>query len=249
MDFTFGLPPDEQKGTGVLVLVDRFSKMVHFAKVSANITAETTAKIFIDRIFRHHGLPEYIVSNHDPRFTSAFWAELFQLLGTRYVTSFSSWSSFLLLAKLAINSAAHASTDLMPFFVNNASHPRISALLALLASEHPSSKLGGVVSTDGIAPKLLMIDKDENKVAADATPVGNFVANGISTPDAMHSIASSFANFAPKEDLSPVSSAAVTEFLLLRQGIAHFVRNALQEAVDKQKENADRRDRKNMLTC
>ncbi|CAH0486082.1 unnamed protein product [Peronospora farinosa] len=72
MDFIFGLPPDEQKRTGVLVLVDRFSKMVHFAPVSANITAETTATIFIDLIFSHHGLPESIVSDRGPRFTSAF---------------------------------------------------------------------------------------------------------------------------------------------------------------------------------
>ena len=47
-------------------------------------------------------------------------------------------------------------------------------------------------------------------------------------PDAMHSIASPVANFAPKEHTSPVSSAAVTEFLLLRQGITRFVRDALQ---------------------
>ncbi|CAI5703327.1 unnamed protein product [Peronospora effusa] len=276
MDFIFGLPPDEQKRTGVLVLVDRFSKMVHFAPVSANITAETTAKIFIDLIFRHHGLPESIVSDRDPRFTSAFWAELFQLLGTRllmstaahpetdgqtervnrvledvlrsYATSFSSWSSFLPLAEFAINNAVHASTGLTPFFVNNARHPRVPALLALSASEHPVSKLGGGVSTDGIAPKLLLSDYDAHKVAADAPTTGNFVATGISTPDAMLSIASSVANFAPKEHTSPVSSAAVTELLLLRQGITRFVRDALQEAVDKQKENADRRGRKDMLT-
>ncbi|CAI5704888.1 unnamed protein product [Peronospora effusa] len=55
--FIIGLPPDEHKRTGVLILVDRFSKMVHFDPVSANITAETIAKIFIDLIFRHHGLP------------------------------------------------------------------------------------------------------------------------------------------------------------------------------------------------
>ncbi|CAH0485705.1 unnamed protein product [Peronospora farinosa] len=55
MDFIFGISPDEQKRVGVLVIVDRFSKMAHFAPVSAHITAETTAKIFIDLICRHHG--------------------------------------------------------------------------------------------------------------------------------------------------------------------------------------------------
>ena len=67
-----------------------------------------------------------------------------------------------------------------------------------------------------------MIDYDAHKVAADAPNTGNFVDNGISSPDAMLSIASPVANFAPKENTSPVSSAAVTEFILLRQGYHAF---------------------------
>ena len=74
-----------------------------------------------------------------------------------------------------------------------------------------------------------MIDYVEDKVTADATYAVNFVANGISSPDAIHPIASLVANFAPLESTSPVSSAAVTEFLLLRQGITRFVRDALQK--------------------
>ena len=72
MDFIFGLPAGDQDHTGVLVLVDRFSKMVHFAPVAAQVTADEAATIFLDTIFRHHGLPESIVSDRDPCFTSAF---------------------------------------------------------------------------------------------------------------------------------------------------------------------------------
>ena len=132
----------------------------------------------------------------------------------------------------AINNAVHAPTGLMPFFVNNARHPRVRALLSLLASEHPVYKLGGGVSADGIAPKKIMIDYVEDKVATDATYAVSFVANGVSSPDAMHPIASPVANFALKESTSPVGLAIVTEFLLLRQGITRFVHDALQEAVD-----------------
>ena len=209
MDFIFGLPPDEEKRTGVMVLVDRFSKMVRFAPVFAHVTAETTAKIFLDLIFRHHGLPESIVSDRYPHFTSAFWAELFQLLGTRllistaahpetdgqtervnrvledillrYATSFTSWSSFLSLAEFAISYAVHVSTGLTPSFVNNARHPRVLTLLALSASEHPVSKLGGRVSADGITPNKLMIDYVEEEVAADTNYAVNYVANEISS--------------------------------------------------------------------
>ena len=40
------------------------------------------AQLFIDHVFKHHGLPEVIIYNRDPRFTSPFWRELFQKLGT-----------------------------------------------------------------------------------------------------------------------------------------------------------------------
>ena len=72
MDFIFGLAPDGQDQTGILVFVDRFSKMTHLVPVHATITAAETAVHFIDTVFRHHGLPDNIVSDRDPRFTSAF---------------------------------------------------------------------------------------------------------------------------------------------------------------------------------
>ena len=75
-----------------------------------------------------------------------------------YATSFALWGSFFPHAEFAINNAVHASTGLTTFFVINARRPRVPALLALTASAHPVSKLGGGVSANGIAPKNLMID-------------------------------------------------------------------------------------------
>ncbi|OWZ06963.1 LOW QUALITY PROTEIN: reverse transcriptase [Phytophthora megakarya] len=83
MDFVFGLPRDAQGRTGVLVFVDRFSKMVHLAPVAVSVTAVQSAAIFLEIVYRHHGLPSLIVSDRDPRFTAAFWTELFKTLGTR----------------------------------------------------------------------------------------------------------------------------------------------------------------------
>ncbi|KAE8879729.1 hypothetical protein PF003_g36276 [Phytophthora fragariae] len=83
MDFIFGLPRDAEGRTGVLVFVDRFSKMVHLAPVAGKVTADESAELFLDLVFRHHGLPESIASDRDPRFTSVFWKRLFTLLGTR----------------------------------------------------------------------------------------------------------------------------------------------------------------------
>ncbi|KAG3112227.1 hypothetical protein PI124_g9046 [Phytophthora idaei] len=146
MDFVFGLPRDVQGRTGILVFVDRFSKMVHLTPVAASITATQTAAIFVDTIYRHHGLPTSIVSDRDLRFTAAFWSELFMSLGTRllmstaahpetdgqtervnrvlkdvlrsYATSFKSWSSFLPMVEFTLNNAEHASTGPTPFYVN-----------------------------------------------------------------------------------------------------------------------------------
>ncbi|GMF55270.1 unnamed protein product [Phytophthora fragariaefolia] len=69
MDFVFGFPPDADGRNGVLVFVNRFTKMVHLTPVSDTVTAAETAAHFVDCAFRHHGLPELIVSDRDPRFT------------------------------------------------------------------------------------------------------------------------------------------------------------------------------------
>ena len=100
--------------------------------------------------------------------------------------------------------------------MNNARHTRVPALLALSASEHPVSKIGGGVSADDFTLKILITYYVEETVVADSAYAVNFLANGIPSLDGMHLIASPVANFAPKESTSPVSSAAVTEFLLLR---------------------------------
>ena len=48
------------------------------------------AQIFVDNVFRQHGLPEVIISDRDPRFTGKFWCALFDLLGMdlRFSTAF-----------------------------------------------------------------------------------------------------------------------------------------------------------------
>ncbi|KAG2803948.1 hypothetical protein PC111_g18475 [Phytophthora cactorum] len=142
MDFVFGLPPDSKRRTGVVVFVDRFNKMHHLAAVPAEVTAVQTARLFVDMVFKHHGMPLDIVSDRDPRFTARFWQEVFTLLGTQlsmstadhpqtdgqtermnrvlgdllksYVYSFQQWSDCLPMAKFAINNSVHASTGHTP---------------------------------------------------------------------------------------------------------------------------------------
>ncbi|POM78444.1 LOW QUALITY PROTEIN: Pol protein [Phytophthora palmivora] len=95
LDFVFGLPADDKGNTGILMFVCRLSKMVHLAPVRDKVTGKQAAQLFLDSVFRYHGLPETIVSDRDPRFTGAFWDTLFQLL----------------IAKLTMSTADHPQTD------------------------------------------------------------------------------------------------------------------------------------------
>ena len=101
---------------------------------------------------RLYGLPEVIISDRDPRFTSHFWRSLFDLLGTdlRFSAVFylqtngqsermiqmlenflrpyverhpADWSKQLALAEFAANNAVNVATGFSPFFLNSGDHP------------------------------------------------------------------------------------------------------------------------------
>jgi hypothetical protein len=47
----------------IFVVVDRLTKMAHFILCTKTIIGEETAKLFLDNIYRIHGLPNNIVSD------------------------------------------------------------------------------------------------------------------------------------------------------------------------------------------
>ena len=63
-----------------MVFVDRLSKMDHLAAVPDTIDGEGTFMLFIDRVFRQHGLPLAIISDRDPRLHGKLWKSVFQVL-------------------------------------------------------------------------------------------------------------------------------------------------------------------------
>ena len=150
--------PESEGYTAIAVFVDRYTKMVHFAPCRKEVTAMEYAKLFVDHVFRLHGLPEVIISDRDPRFTSKFWKGLFDLLGTdlRFSTAFhpqtdgqseraiqtlenflrpyverdpQHWVKQLPLAEFAANNAVNVATGYSPFFLNSGDHPILPATL------------------------------------------------------------------------------------------------------------------------
>ena len=66
----------EHDGYGIIMMcIDRFSKMVVLVPV-CETDAQTIESRFLAEVVSHHGLPETIINDRDPRFQGSFWKEL-----------------------------------------------------------------------------------------------------------------------------------------------------------------------------
>jgi len=152
VDLITHLPLTRDGHTAIVVFVDRLSKMVHFAPAWTDVSAVDMAYIFVQNVFRLHGLPNDIVSDRDPRFTSHFWHEVCSLLGIKQSMSTSfhpqsdgqteranrtledmlrhyvspsqdDWDRKLAMCEFAVNNAWNSSTGESAFFLNSGEHP------------------------------------------------------------------------------------------------------------------------------
>jgi len=73
------LPRSEDKNA-ILVVVDRFSKMIRLIPTTTSISSSEVAKIYRDNIWKMHGIPKKIISNRGPQFASTFMGELCKAL-------------------------------------------------------------------------------------------------------------------------------------------------------------------------
>ncbi|GKA27703.1 putative mitochondrial protein [Tanacetum coccineum] len=71
MDFIEKLPIFGGKSV-IMVVVDRLTKYAHFMALSHPFSASQVAQVFMDNVYKLHGLPESIVSDRDKVFMSGF---------------------------------------------------------------------------------------------------------------------------------------------------------------------------------
>lgn len=78
MDFITDLPPSRREGCvydAILVIVDRFSKMVLYIPTVKTVTSAELATILIREVVRRFGVPEGTLSDRGSVFTSQYWSD------------------------------------------------------------------------------------------------------------------------------------------------------------------------------
>ncbi|MBW0581236.1 hypothetical protein O181_120951 [Austropuccinia psidii MF-1] len=96
MDWVTALPPSGDRSyNACLVIVDRYSRTPIFLPHHKDDTAMDTALLLCSRVMSHTGLFKNIISDRDPKFTSALWTNLKRFFWT----------------KLSFSTAYHPQTD------------------------------------------------------------------------------------------------------------------------------------------
>jgi transposase InsO family protein len=165
MDFITQLPACTDSGRdAIMVVVDRLTKMVHLIPMHTASSASQTAQLFLNNIFKHHGMPRSLISDRDAKFTSAFWKTFITSLGTslnmstayhpqsdgqtermnrtleqilRHYINYhhDNWENFLPLVEFAMNNSPSRTTGFTPFYLNYGINPHTP--LSLVADVAP----------------------------------------------------------------------------------------------------------------
>lgn len=129
-----------------MVVVDCFTEMAHFIPI-AKRKSSVVAKLFLEKIWKYHGLPTERVSDRDGVFTGHFIADLYQFLGIKWsmLRAFhlhtdgqteqlnrtiehygwtyckyerNNWKEMLAMAKYTYNYLKHTATKITLFYAN-----------------------------------------------------------------------------------------------------------------------------------
>jgi len=137
-----------------MVIVDSVTKRTHFISTVTTISAAGAAHLFLNHVWKHHGLHRRVVSDRGPQFVAEFTWELYQLLGIKlaattayhpqedgqmervnqeleqYLRLFTNqrqddWVGFLPFTEFQYNNQVHSSTQHPPFLLDTGRVPRM----------------------------------------------------------------------------------------------------------------------------
>jgi hypothetical protein len=157
--------PESHGYDAIMNVVDSVTKCAHFIPMHTTINAEGTALLFLKEVWKHHGMPQVVVSARGPQFIAGFMHELYKLLGIKlalstayhpqtdgqtkhinqvlegYLCTFTShqqddWDGLLPMGEFFYNNSKHLLTQQTPFMVDTARHPRMG-----FESQQPHSTL------------------------------------------------------------------------------------------------------------
>src|SRR5258707_14134996 len=144
--------PDSKGYNAILVVVDRLSKWIHAVPTVTSLDSAGVARLFLEHVWHHHGLPEEVISDRGPTFVSNFSHELAALLGVKLTPSTSyhpqtdgqtecmnqeieaylrvfvshrqdDWANWLPLVEFAYNNKVHTATRWTLFELDTRQHP------------------------------------------------------------------------------------------------------------------------------
>jgi hypothetical protein len=153
VDLLSGFPTTKNGYDCIVAFTDRLTKRAYISPCHKSSSAKDLATIFMQTVFRHQGMPRVILSDNGPQFVSAFWKQVFLLLGTsiRLTSSYhpqsnggqekfnktliealrtyvshrqDNWDEYLLYFEFAYNNSVNPSTGMSPFILSYAQSPR-----------------------------------------------------------------------------------------------------------------------------
>jgi hypothetical protein len=197
MDAMVELAKTPRGHDAIIVMVDKLTKMVHFAPTTSSFTAADAAEIFVNKVISVHGLPTKIITDRGQNFNGEFWQEICRIWGVEkaastafhpqsdgqsektndtlqvmlrhYVTAdHTDWDKHLPAAEFAVNNSWHETLQSTPFFLNYGQHP-LTPVTLQTDDKVPAARVTAEQLTEHIerARKCLKIAQDRQKTYAD----------------------------------------------------------------------------------
>jgi len=156
MDFATGLPWSNGNDA-IWVVIDRLTKMCHVVPCCTTINAPSLADLFLDNLWKQHGLPVTSISDRGPQFAGKFWGtvcrrlkidrplstafhpethgqtERVNCIMQQYLRSYvnyqqDGWCQSLPMAEFMGNNHEAETASTCPFFANHGYDPRMDFL-------------------------------------------------------------------------------------------------------------------------